>query len=60
MVRKSGGSPKEIQQKKLPRKTSKHNFIQTVPKTNTGDQVEKTKANELEVLKELGKKSAVR
>jgi hypothetical protein len=28
-------------------------------KTNTGSQVEKTKANELEVPKELGKKAIV-
>jgi len=33
--------------------------IQSVPKTDTGSQVEKTKANEWEVLKELGKKAAV-
>ena len=31
----------------------------TVPQTDTGGRVEKTKANECEVLKELGKKAAV-
>jgi len=35
----------------------KHNG--TVPQTDTGGRVEKTKANEWEVLKELGKKAAV-
>jgi hypothetical protein len=30
-----------------------------VPQTDTGDQVEKTKTNEWEVLKELGKKATV-
>jgi hypothetical protein len=33
--------------------------MKTVPQTDTGDQVEKTKANGLEVSKELGKKAAV-
>ena len=33
--------------------------VETVPETNTGSQVEKTKANEWPVLKELGKIAAV-
>ena len=33
--------------------------MKTVPKTDTGDQVEKTKANEWVFPKELGKKAAV-
>jgi hypothetical protein len=42
LVWKSRGLPREIQQKTLPRKTSKHNHNRTVPKTDTGDLVEKT------------------
>ena len=33
--------------------------METVPETNTGGKVEKTKANEWLVLKELGKIAAV-
>ena len=43
----------------VPRKSSKLQYMTTVPQTDTGDLVEKTKTNELEVLKELGKKAAV-
>ena len=43
----------------LPRKTSKHKHNGSVPQTDTGGRVEKTKANEWEVLKELGKQAAV-
>ena len=30
----------------LPRKASKHKYVETVPQTNTGGKVEKTKTNE--------------
>jgi len=50
---------KEIKQSRLPRKTSKHNRGGTVPQTDTGSLVEKTKANEWFFPKELGKKAAV-
>ena len=33
--------------------------IETVPQTDTGSQLEKSKANEWVILKELGKKAAV-
>ena len=33
--------------------------VETVPQTDTGGQVENTKANEWNVLKELGKSAAV-
>ena len=41
-----GGSPLESLQSTLPRKFSKLNTYGTVPKTDTGGHVEKTKANE--------------
>ena len=44
---------------RLPRKTSKLSIVEPVPQTATGSQVEKTKANELEVPKELGKEATV-
>jgi len=37
---------KKILMKSLPRKTSKVRCIESVPQTNTGGRVEKTKANE--------------
>ena len=40
------GSPSVILQSTLPRKFSKLNTCGTVPKTDTGGHVEKTKANE--------------
>ena len=40
------GSPRKILQSTLPRKVSKVKHIYSVPQTDTGDQVEKTKANE--------------
>ena len=39
----------------LPRKASKLQVIQTVPQTDTGGQVENTKALERTRVKELGK-----
>ena len=39
----------------LPRKASKHKYYETVPQTDTGRQVEKTKALERTWVKELGK-----
>ena len=39
----------------LPRKTSKLRYILPVPQTDTGSQVENTKAYEITILKELGK-----
>ena len=40
---------------RLPRKVSKHRYIKTVPQTDTGGQVENTKALERTRVKELGK-----
>ena len=37
---------REIMESTLPRKVSKHNQDETVPQTDTGGRVEKTKANE--------------
>ena len=39
----------------LPGKASKHNFMTTVPQTDTGGKVENTKALETTRVKELGK-----
>ena len=58
-MRKRALSGVLIEKSNLPRKASKIKNKETVPKTDTGGLVEKTKANELEVLKELGKKAAV-
>lgn len=44
---------------KLSRKVSKFIYIKSVPQTDTGVQVEETKANEWMLLKELGKKVVV-
>ena len=49
----------EIWQSELPRKSSKIIQVETVPQTDTGSLLEKSKANEWEILKELGKKAAV-
>jgi len=43
---KPGGTPKGMMQSALPRKISKLNFVRTVPQTDTGSQLEKSKANE--------------
>ena len=39
----------------LPGKASKHRLLETVPQTDTGRQVENTKALERTLVKELGK-----
>ena len=52
-------SGKEILQSKLSRKTSKIIYAWSVPQTDTGVQVEKTKANGWVLPKELGKKATV-
>ncbi|MFT5280605.1 MAG: hypothetical protein ACI9AR_000027 [Flavobacteriaceae bacterium] len=43
---KSDSSDDEILGSTLPRKASKLNTVETVPQTDTGGRVEKTKANE--------------
>ena len=48
-----------ILSKRLPRKTSKFGYMETVPQTDTGGQVEKTKANGWVLPKELDKKALV-
>lgn len=45
-LRKGTSSGVSILVSKLPRKTSKVKHSETVPKTDTGGKVEKTKANE--------------
>ena len=45
----------EVSDITLPSKTSKLQLHQTVPQTDTGDQVENTKALERTRVKELGK-----
>jgi hypothetical protein len=46
VMSKFGDTSKKIWQSRLPRKTSKLKLMETVPKTDTGGWVEKTKANE--------------
>jgi len=46
MEGKCSASAEEIAQTSLPRKASKVHCCETVPQTDTGSQVEKTKANE--------------
>ena len=50
---------REIWQSAFPRKTSKIKYIWSVPQTDTGSQLEKSKANEWLFPKELGKSAAV-
>ena len=45
-VQKPGDSSKGILQSALSRKFSKHNRVKTVPQTDTGSQLEQSKANE--------------
>ena len=45
----------EVTDALLPRKATKHKHYETVPKTDTGRQVENTKALEGTRVKELGK-----
>ena len=46
---------REVVDAMLPGKASKHKYIRTVPETDTGGQVENTKALERTRVKELGK-----
>ncbi len=48
-------SDTEVTDAKLPRKATKHKHNRTVPKTDTGRQVENTQALERTRVKELGK-----
>ena len=48
-----GATLKRVVDAMLPRKASKHNAHQSVPQTDTGGQVENTKALERTVVKEL-------
>ena len=43
---KDAATAKSILESTLPRKTSKHKHVCSVPQTDTGGRVEKTKANE--------------
>ena len=45
----------EVVDAMLPGKASKHRLLRTVPQTDTGGQVENTKALERTRVKELGK-----
>ena len=45
----------EVADAKLPGKVTKHKLTRTVPQTDTGGQVENTKALERTRVKELGK-----
>jgi hypothetical protein len=45
----------EVTDTLLPRKATKHKHYESVPKTDTGRQVENTKALERTRVKELGK-----
>ncbi len=45
----------EVTDAMLPRKATKHKHYETVPQTDTGRQVENTKALERTRVKELGK-----
>ena len=57
ILRRDDGVPTgtEVIDAKLPRKVSKHKHYKTVPQTDTGGQVEHTKAHERTRVKELGK-----
>jgi len=46
---------REVTEPMLPRKTSKRDYLVTVPQTDSGGRVEHTKALERTVVKELSK-----
>ena len=48
-----------MKQNRPPRKVSKLIYVKSVPQTDTGSQLETSKANEWEFSKELGKKAVV-
>ena len=51
--------PNEVFKAHFREKSLSSSKKETVPQTDTGDQVEQTKTNEWLILKELGKKAAV-